>query len=141
MVRARSVRRQRKTAVVKAGVRVDNKRMNLFLALFWLICAALLLAYEHYVGATRFRVHIGGYSFSYAWLMLFLVLYNLKRWRYERSKRAKQRQQEIARAQAEGGRRHRSTAPAGPPDPNFNFSDEPPPPTNRGITDQPPSNN
>ncbi|MGH7171430.1 MAG: hypothetical protein ACRELG_14235 [Gemmataceae bacterium] len=133
--------RQKKTAVVKRAAGMDNTWMNLFLALFWLICAALLLAYEHFMGATRLRLHVRGYSFSYAWFMLVLVLYNLKRWRYERNHRAKQRLLEVARAQSEWNRRRRSTTPSSPPDPNFNFSDEPLPPSNRGIIDQPPSNN
>jgi hypothetical protein len=114
--------------------------MNLFLALFWLICAALLLAYEHFVGTTRFRLHFDGHSFSYAWLMLILVLYNLKRWRYERNQRGKQRQRELARARSEWERRRHSPAPLGPSDPNFNFTDEPPARSNHGIIDQPPSN-
>jgi hypothetical protein len=140
-VRARSVHRQEKTAVVKVTAAEDNKSMNLFLALFWLVCAAVLLAYEHFMGVTRFRIHLGGYSFSYAWLMLALVLYNLKRWRAVRAYRAKQRQRELARAQSEWERRRHSTTPPSPPDPNFNFTDEPPPPSHRGITDQPPSSN
>ncbi|HTU21555.1 MAG TPA: hypothetical protein VMG10_26190 [Gemmataceae bacterium] len=115
--------------------------MNLFLALFWLVCAALLLAYEQFVGTTRFRLHINGYSFSYAWFMLGLVLYNLKRWRYERNHRDKQRQQELARAQREWDRRRHSTTPPCLPDPNLNFTDQPSPPSNRGIMDHPPSNN
>lgn len=109
--------------------------MNLFLALFWLVCAGVLLAYEHFMGVTRFRLHVGGYSFSYAWLMLALVLYNLKRWRTER---AKKRQREMARLQSGWGRRWHSRVPSGPPDPNFNFTDEPPPAPDRGITDPPP---
>lgn len=141
MLRARTFSGQKKTAVVNAGVDRDNNRMNLFLALFWLICAALLSAYEHFVGVTRFRLHVYGYSFSYAWLMLVLVLYNLKRWHFERNSRARQRQQDLARARSEWSRRHHSTTPSGPPDPNFNFTDEPLPPTHRGITDQPPSDN
>jgi hypothetical protein len=141
MVRTRTLSCQKKTTVVKAAAGIDNNSMNLFLALFWLICAALLLAYEHFVGTTRFRLHVGGYSFSYAWFMLVLVLYNLKRWRYERGRRDKQRLQELARAQREWDRRRHSTTPSGPPDPHFNFTDEPPPPSNRGITDQPPSKN
>jgi len=141
MVRMRTLSRQKKTAVVKLAAGIDNECMNLFLALFWLICAALLLAYEHFVGSTRFRLHVQGYSFSYAWFMLVLVLYNLKRWLYERNFRAKQRQRDLARARSEWDRRHRSTAPLCPPDPNFNFTNEPPPPSNRGITDRPPSNN
>ena len=141
MVRRRTLSRQKKTAVVKLADGIDNIRMNLFLALFWLICAALLLAYEHFVGATRIRLHVRGYSFSYAWLMLVLVLYNLKRWRYERNHRAKQRLLEVARARSEWDRRRRSTTPFSPPDPNFNFTEESPPPSNRGIIDQPPSKN
>lgn len=65
--------------------------MNLFLALFWLICAVMLLVYEQTVGPTRFRLWLGNHDFSYAWLMLLLVLYNLKRWWWMRWYRAKQR--------------------------------------------------
>jgi hypothetical protein len=114
--------------------------MNLFLALFWLVCAGVLLAYEHFMGVTRFRLHVGGYSFSYAWLMLALVLYNLKRWRSVRAARAKQRLLEVARAQSAWEKRRHSRAPAGPPDPNFNFTEERPPASDRGIVDQPPPN-
>ena len=79
--------------------------MNLFLALFWLICAVMLLVYEHHVGPTRFRLVLGNYDFSYAWLMLLLVLYNLQRWWRIRACRAKLRAAEPARAQ---GRRRLS---------------------------------
>lgn len=127
-----------KTAVVKAGTAGDNDIMNLFLALFWLVCAGVLLAYEQVMGVTRFRLHLGGYSFSYAWLMLALVLYNLKRWRAVRAAKAQQRLREVARALSQQERRRPSAATAGPPDPNFDFTDEPPPPSNRDITDQPP---
>ncbi len=112
--------------------------MNLFLALFWLICAVMLLVYEHTIGPTRFRLW---HNFSYAWLMFLLVLYNLHRWRWMRSYRAKQRAAEVARALEEQKRRHHSTTPAKTPNPNFNFTDEPPATSNRGITDQPPSRN
>lgn len=67
--------------------------MNLFLALFWLICAVLLLVYEQTAGPTRFRLW---HNFSYAWLMFLLVLYNLHRWWWVRSYRAKQRAAEAA---------------------------------------------
>jgi hypothetical protein len=140
MVRARTLCRQEKTAVVKSGDGGNNDNMNLFLALFWLICAVMLLAYEHYVGPTRFRLWLGRQDYSYAWLMFLLVLYNLHRWHWIRSYRAKQRAAEIARALAEQERHHHSTTTAKTPDPNFNFTDEPPPPP-RGITDQPPSRN
>jgi hypothetical protein len=131
--------RHKKTAVVKAVAGRDNDTMNLFLALFWLVCAGVLLAYEHFMGVTRFRLRLGGYSFSYAWLMLALVLYNLKRWRSVRAAKAQQRLREVARALSQQERRRHSAATAGPPDPNFNFTDEPPPSSDRGITDQPPS--
>lgn len=114
--------------------------MNLFLALFWLICAVMLLVYEQTVGPTRFRMHIARHDFSWAWLMLLLVLYNLKRWWQTRSYRAKRRAEAIARANEERERRRRSTTSSGTPDPNFNFTDEPPPPSNRGVTDRPRSN-
>lgn len=129
--------RHKKTGVVNSGVEGNNDNMNLFLALFWLICAVMLLVYEHHVGPTRFRL----WGFSYAWLMLLLVLYNLHRWWWMRSYRAKQRAAEIARAHEEWERRRHSTAPTKTPDPNFHFTDEPPPPSPRGITDRPPSKN
>lgn len=81
----------RKTTIVKSGGNRNNENMNLFLALFWLICAVMLLVYEQTIGPTRFRLRLGGHDFSYAWLMLLLVLYNLKRWWWIRSYRAKQR--------------------------------------------------
>ena len=137
----RSVRCQRKTTVVNTGAAGDNDSMNLFLALFWLVCAAVLLAYEHFIGGGRFRIRIGGESFSAAWLMLVLAVYNMVRWWSSRAHREEQRKLEIARAEREWRQRHRPATPSGPPDPNFNFSDEPPPQPNRGITDQPPSNN
>ena len=138
MVRARTLCGHKKTAVVKSTAARDNNSMNLFLALFWLICAVLLLAYEHFVGVTRFRLHFRGYNFSYAWFILLLVLYNLKRWRYERNKRARQRLKDLDFSHArQKWQRHRSTPP---PDPNVNFTDQPSPPTEDGITDPPPSN-
>lgn len=79
--------------------------MNLFLALFWLICAVMLLVYEQTVGPTGFRLGRGKYNFSYAWLMFLLVLYNLHRWRWMRSYRAKQRAIEAAFAKEERERR------------------------------------
>ncbi len=114
--------------------------MNLFLALFWLICAVMLLVYEHTVGPTNFRMRVAGSNFSWAWLMLLLVLYNLQRWWRIRSYRAKQRALTLARNyQDSKGQRH-STVPSGTPGPNFDFTDEPPAPSDRDITDQPPMN-
>jgi len=115
--------------------------MNLFLALLWLICAVVLLAYEQYIGKTQFRIGVGDHSFSGAWLMLAMAVYNLLRWWGNRSYRAEQRAAEIARANREWERRRRHSEPSSPPDPNFNFTDGPPPPSNRDITDQPPSKN
>jgi hypothetical protein len=130
-----------KTAVVKAGVGRNNDNMNLFLALFWLICAVMLLIYEHYVGPAYYRMWVKGHDFSWTWLMLLLVLYNLHRWWWMRSYRAKQRAAEISRANEKWQQRRHPTDAAQTPDPNCNFTDEPPPPSNRGITDQPPSEN
>jgi hypothetical protein len=111
--------------------------MNLFLALFWLICAVMLLVYEQTVGPTNFRMHIAGRDFSWAWLMLLLVLYNLRRWWRIRSYRAKQRALTFARDFEQSKRPRHSTASAGSPDPNFNFTNEPSPASDRGITDRP----
>jgi hypothetical protein len=117
--------------------------MNLFLALFWLACAAVLLVYEYYIGGLS-RVRVGNMSFSRTWLMitasLMLAAYNLWRWRRLRASRLRQRMLEIDCANREWERRRR-TELAGPPDPNFNFTDAPPAAPERGITDQPPSNN
>jgi hypothetical protein len=115
--------------------------MNLFLALFWLICAVMLLVYEQTVGPTNFRMHIAGFNLSWAWLMLLLVLYNLHRWRRIRSYRAKQRALVFARDYEHSKRPRHSTIPTATPDPNFNFTNEPPAASDRGITDQPPSKN
>ena len=115
--------------------------MNLLLAIIWLLCAVVLLAYEYYIGETRFRLRIGDTSFSGAWFMLVLAAYNLVRWWSTRSHRAEQRAKELAEAKREWERRRRNSEPAHPPDPNFNFTDQPPPQPNRGISDQPPSNN
>jgi heme exporter protein D len=120
---------------------VDNNDMNLFLALFWLVCAAVLLAYEHFLGGAGFYLPVGKYRFSAVWLMLGLTLYNLVRWWLQRAHRAEQRAQEIARARQDWERRRRPSEPLAPPDPNFNFTDEPSPPADRGVTDQPPSKN
>lgn len=115
--------------------------MNLFLALFWLICALVLLAYENFLGGERFQIHIGRFSFPGVWLMFALMFYNLVRWWGYRSYRKAQRAAEIAHAKGEWEKqRRRSPAAAQPPDPNFNFTEEPPPPP-RSITDRPPSNN
>jgi hypothetical protein len=131
---------KRKTPVVETTPIAENNGMNLFLALIWLIGAVVLLAYEHYLGESPFRIRAGDTNFSAAWLMLVLGIYNLVRWWSLRSYRMEQRAQELAQAKREWERRRRSSEPAGPPDPNFNFTDQPPP-SNRGITDQPPSNN
>ncbi len=115
--------------------------MNLFLALFWLICAVVLFAYEYLLGGERFQIHLGRFSFPGVWLMLALMVYNLVRWWSYRSLRARQRMVEFARAHEEWERRHRhSSHPAQPVDPNFNFTDDPQPPP-RGIIDRPPSDN
>jgi hypothetical protein len=113
--------------------------MNLFLALFWLICAVMLLVYEQTVGPTNFRMRVAGYNFSWAWLMLLLVLYNLQRWWRIRSYRAKQRALTFARNYQESKGQRQSVPPAGTADPNLNFTDEPPSSTYRDITDQPPT--
>jgi hypothetical protein len=139
MVRARTLCCQKKTAVVKSDDEGNNGNMNLFLALFWLICAVMLLVYEHYFGPARYRMPL--VNLSWAWLMFLMVLYNLHRWHWLRSYRAKQRAAEIARANEEREQRRPSTAITKAPDPNFNFTDEPSPPSHRGITDQPPSKN
>ncbi|HTU91707.1 MAG TPA: hypothetical protein VMF69_16610 [Gemmataceae bacterium] len=129
--------------VVKAGAGGNNNNMNLFLALFWLLCAVMLLAYEYYAGPLRFRLHGADHDFSWLWVlagMLLLVLYNLKRWWWMRSYRTKQRAAAAARAGEERDRRRLSTPTAEAPDPNFHFTDEPPAPSDRGITDHPLSN-
>jgi hypothetical protein len=82
---------------------------------------------------------MGDSSFSVAWLMLLLTLYNLTRWWSSRAYRAERRAEKLRR-ENQDSRRH-SPEPAGPPDPNFNFTDAPPAAPERGITDQPPSNN
>jgi hypothetical protein len=115
--------------------------MNLFLALFWLLCAVVLFAYEQFIGQATFRIRLGDGNLSAAWLLLVLGVYNLVRWWAGRSYRAEQRALEIERANREWERRRRPTEPSTPLDPNFNFTDEPAPPPNRNITDQPPSNN
>jgi hypothetical protein len=114
--------------------------MNLFLALFWSICAVMLLVYEHTVGPSNFRMRVAGHNFSWAWLMLLLVLYNLQRWWRIRSYRAKQRALAFARNYQESKGQRRSATPAGVPGPNFNFTNEPPASSDRGIKDQPPAN-
>jgi hypothetical protein len=111
--------------------------MNLFLALFWLACAALLLLYEQLLGGGRSRIHVGETSISYVWLMLVLALYNLMRWWSSRSARATQRALQQDRTGREWRRRLRSIEPPLERDPNFNFTDEPPPPSKGDITDQP----
>jgi hypothetical protein len=144
MVRVETVCCHQKTTVVNFGRGGDNDNMNLFLALFWLICAVMLLVYVYYIGPMRFRLRGGDHEFSWIWVllgMLLLVLYNLKRWWWMRSYQAKQRAAAIARTREEWERRRHSTTPAKTPDPNFNFTDEPPAPPNGGITDQPPSSN
>jgi hypothetical protein len=112
--------------------------MNLFLALFWLVCAVVLFAYERFVNGERFVFEIGPFRIPGVWLMLALTVYNLVRWVAYRSYQLKRRAEEIARAQEEWERRRQRAAPPQPLDPNFNFTDEPP--RSRGITERPPSN-
>jgi hypothetical protein len=131
--------RQVENSVVKTRGAMDNVFMNFFLALLWLIAAVVLLAYEHYLGETRFRFRVGDSTFSVAWLMLLLTLYNLARWWSSRAYRAERRAEKIRRENQEWRRRFPESA--GPPDPNLNFTDAPPAAPDRGITDQPPSNN
>ena len=113
--------------------------MNLFLALFWLICALMLLIYEQYTGDVKFRVHIRGISFSYVWPMLLLVLYNLQRWWRMHAARAKQSSLTKMRSDREWRRRFRDHEADRPLDPNLNFTDEPSPTGSRDITEQPKS--
>jgi len=111
--------------------------MNLFLALFWFLCALMLLVYEQFTGDVKFRIHFRGYSISYVWPMLFLVLYNLQRWWRIRAARSKQAALTKMRGDREWLRRFRADQPDRPLDPNFNFTDEPSPSTPRDMTDQP----
>ncbi|MHB1422078.1 MAG: hypothetical protein ACYC3I_02555 [Gemmataceae bacterium] len=115
--------------------------MNLFLALFWLICAVMLLIYEQSVGPAQYRIRVFQYDFSWIWLMLLLVVYNLKRWWWIRAYRAKQRALASARVNEKWERRRHSTDPARTPDPNINFTDEPPDPSDGGVSERlPPPN-
>ena len=125
------------TSVVNQAVGRKNNSMNLFLALFWLVCAVLLFVYEQYVGDSRFRIRIGTSSFSYIWPMLVLVLYNLKRWWSVRSYRAALRMQQATRTSREWRRRFHATEPSVSHDPKLNFTDESPSTDNPGITDSP----
>lgn len=128
MLRQRAREFQDKSTVVNGCTVVDNNKMNLFLALFWLVCAVVLLAYEQFVGGERFYIPLGHNRFPGVWLMLALTLYNAVRWWFYRSYRAKQRAAEIARANEKWERRRKDASPSQPPDPNLNFTDEPPPP-------------
>lgn len=140
MLRLRAREFQDKSTVVNGGTVVDNNKMNLFLALFWLVCAVVLLAYEQFVGGERFYIHLGNTRFPGVWLMLALTLYNAVRWWFYRAYRArqraaeidlfyraKQRAAEIARANEKWERPRKDASPPQPPDPNLNFTDEPPP--------------
>ena len=130
MLRQRAREFQDKSTVVNVGIVVDNNKMNLFLALFWLVCAVVLLAYEQFVGGERFYIHLGHNRFPGVWLMLALTLYNAVRWWFYRANRARQRAAEIARANEEWERRRKVASPTQTLDPNLNFTDEPPKPKN-----------
>ena len=121
MVRPAASCTKKKTPIVRNGAAKDNEGMNLFFALFWLVCAVGLLAFEHAVGPTAFHREMG---FSETWLMLAFAVYNLVRWWSGRAYREKLRAQLPARADRKGELRRRTSEP---PDPNFNFSDESPP--------------
>ena len=127
MLRQRAREFQDKSTVVNVGMVVDNNKMNLFLALFWLVCAVVLLAYEQFVGGERFYIHLGNTRFPGVWLMLALTLYNAIRWWFYRAYRAKRRAAEIARVNEKWERPRKDASPPQPPDPNLNFTDEPPP--------------
>jgi hypothetical protein len=140
MLRQRARDFQDKSTVVNVGIVVDNNKMNLFLALFWLVCAVVLLAYELLVGGERFYIQLGNNRFPGVWLMLALTLYNAVRWWFYRSYRARQRAEEIyrsyrarqraeeiARANERWERHPKDASPPQSPDPNLNFTDEPPP--------------
>lgn len=137
MLRSAPRRFQSKTRIVNDARRKDNNGMNLFLALFWLICAVVLFAYEQFVSGERFLFEFGHLRIPGVYLMLALTVYNFIRWWAYRSYRAKRRLEEIARAQEEWERRRHRTAPPQPLNPNFNFTDEPP--SSNGLTDRPPS--
>jgi hypothetical protein len=120
MVRPAASGTKRKTTIARIGAAEDNEGMNLFLALFWLLCAIGLLTFEQSIGPTAFHKQMG---FSEGWLMLAFAAYNVVRWWSRRAYGDKQRAQPIRK----GGLRRRASEPAEPPDPNFNFSDESPP--------------
>lgn len=72
--------------------------MNLFLAFFWLILAAVLLGME-WLSPGQPRYRIWGTNISIGWVALILGVYNLVRWWSNRLYRAEQRalQQTIQR--------------------------------------------
>lgn len=54
--------------------------MNLFLALFWLLVAAALFAYERSFGRPAFVIGWGEHRASGMWLVLALAAFNVWRW-------------------------------------------------------------
>ena len=118
MVRPAASCTKKKTPIVRNGAAKDNEGMNLFFALFWLVCAVGLLAFEHAVGPTAFHREMG---FSETWLMLAFAVYNLVRWWSGRAYREKQRailpSRSVRKRSSRGGTSE-------PPDPNSDFTEE-----------------
>jgi hypothetical protein len=114
----------------------DFAVMNLFLALFWLVFAAVLLGMEWLLPAGP-RYRIWGTNLSIGWVGLVLGVYNLVRWWSNRLYRAEQRalQQTVRRSRRRGGREaseplpaRNEQAPIRNPDFDFRKPPEPPPP-------------
>lgn len=115
--------------------------MNLFLAIVWLLLAAILFVYERSHGPIEMRIRLGGLNLSMGWIMLLLGIYNIARWYSMRAYRNEQRALFAALRQRLLQQRGPRDEPYREPDPNFRFTDEPTPPSRPHPRDQPPSSN
>jgi hypothetical protein len=93
--------------------------LNLILAVFWLIVAAVAFA-----SGPGLALHLGGIEFSGGWLAIVLALYNVGRWWSTRTYRRLRQAEREAQAQLDRRRREERREPA-EPDPNFKFTDPP----------------
>jgi hypothetical protein len=94
---------------------------NLFMALFWLVLAGLLLAW-HAAHPENAALRIGGSGPSLGWVALVLALYNFVRWWSQRAYARQRRLLEELRSSRQPQRPRGTDAP----DPAFDFSNEPP---------------
>jgi hypothetical protein len=91
--------------------------ISLFLALFWLVTALAIFAFEWFNPERRLTIFDTGISAG--WFALVLFAYNIIRWRSLRALQGGQRDS------SRPPTAHRQEPPKPKPNPDFDFSDRP----------------